>query len=181
MLLMATKTASGDKRPIDDRLLCQVATGDMEAFQALYESTRKSVYAFALSLTHNTHDAEDILQETYLKIFHAAPHYIPKGKPMAWIFTITRRLAMDKHRAAGRTTPLEDTGDTPDLSTIEQTEQRLLLETLFKVLSPEEEQIVVLHITGGLKHREIAALLEKPLGTVLARYNRAIKKMKEVL
>ena len=59
----------------------------------------------------------------------------------------------------------------PDISTdfsfVQNTDSRLLLEKLFSILSDDEKQIVVLHVTGGLKHREIAEILELPLGTLL--------------
>ena len=57
-------------------------------------------------------------------------------------------------------------------------EDRVLLSALLEGLEETERQIVVLHALGGLKHRETAALLELPLGTVLARYSRAVKKLR---
>ena len=54
----------------------------------------------------------------------------------------------------------------------------MLLEKLFGVLSDDEKQIVILHIAAGLKHRETAQLLGLPLGTVISKYNRALKKLR---
>ena len=178
MILMALETAYGIKRPIDDQLLLQVAAGDMDAFRDLYDLAHKSVYGFALSITNNTHDAEDILQETFLKVYAKAADYVPQGKPMAWIFTIARHLALTKLRGRGKDLPLEEWDTLPDLSPIENVEQRLVLETLFQILSTEEKEILVMHVAAGLKHREIAAVLEMPLSTVLSKYHRAIKKLK---
>lgn len=67
--------------------------------------------------------------------------------------------------------------DTPAVTT----EDRLVLESMLAFLTDEERQIVTLHALTGLKHREIAALLELPLPTVLSKYNRALKKLKLVL
>ena len=55
--------------------------------------------------------------------------------------------------------------------------QSEFLRELMRTLTPEEREVVVLHAVSGLKHREIAALLDQPLSTVLSRYNRAIKRL----
>ena len=65
-----------------------------------------------------------------------------------------------------------------DDSTQKDWEMGILLETCLKDLSDEERQIVVMHAVSGLKHREIADLLRIPLGTVLSKYRRAIKKLR---
>jgi RNA polymerase sigma-70 factor (ECF subfamily) len=58
-----------------DELLIRIAEGDMEAFRNLYELTDKAVYGFALSILKNHHDAEDVMQDTYIKIRSAAYLY----------------------------------------------------------------------------------------------------------
>ena len=60
-------------------------------------------------------------------------------------------------------------------------EERLLLEAAFKQISDQERNIIVLHVLSGLKHREIAQILDLPLATVLSKYHRAIKKLKGLL
>lgn len=179
MILLTLQTQLGDKRPIDDELMQQVATGDMDAFHDLYDRASKSVYGFALSITQNTYDAEDVLQETFLKVYAKAGEYLPQGKPMAWIFTITRNLALSRLRQRGKDLALDDSRDTtPDFSMVDNAEQRLVLEALFRVLTTEEKEILVMHVANGLKHREIATVLEMPLNTVLSKYHRAMKKLK---
>ena len=61
----------------------QVAHGDREAFHQLYLETNRSVYSFILSILKNPQDAEEVLQETYLKIWTSARSYKPQGKPLA--------------------------------------------------------------------------------------------------
>lgn len=56
------------------------------------------------------------------------------------------------------------------------TENKILIETIFKHISDEERNILILHSISGFKHREIAKMLKLPLATVLSKYNRAIKK-----
>lgn len=183
---MLVFAAIADDRPsekasleIDETVFSRIGNGDKDAFCQLYEQAGNAVFSYALALLRNREDAEDVMQETFLKIRAAAHLYVPMGKPLAWILTITRNLCMmkfrlEKHRS---NIPLETINETPDCSDIEDREDRLVLETAFRVLSETECQIVILHAVSGLKHREIAKLLEIPLSTVLSRYHRGIKKL----
>ena len=105
-LLMSMEELARAQRPegrLEERLLPLVGQGDPEAFEVLYRSTEKAVYALALSILRNPHDAEDIVQETYLKVRAAAHLYVPQGKPLAWLFTITKNLCRDLLRGQSRT------------------------------------------------------------------------------
>ena len=82
----------------DEKLLLRVAQGDKEAFQRLYQNTDKTIYGFILSILRNPQDAEEIMQETYLKIWTSAAGYKSQGKPLAWMFTIARNLCYMKFR-----------------------------------------------------------------------------------
>ena len=167
---------------LEERLLPLVGQGDSEAFEVLYRSTEKAVYALALSILRNPHDAEDIVQETYLKVRAAAHLYVPQGKPLAWLFTITKNLCRDLLRGQSRTEAAPD-GAEDDLrfSYVSDPTDRLVLEAALKALGEEERQVVLLHAASGLKHREIARNLGLPLSTVLSRYSRALKKLQRYL
>ncbi len=171
------------KRPIDDQLILEIAKGSAEALHTLYESTSESVYGFVLSITKNSHDAEDVLQETFLTVYQKAADYKPAGKPMAWVFTIAKNFALARLKEKGKLRLLDD-GDAElgvTFADIESTEQRLVIETAFRVLNDEERQILMLHAVSGLKHREIAVIMDMSLNTVLSKYHRAIKKMRSEL
>lgn len=170
------------KRPIDDKLISDIAKGNMSAFHDLYTAVSGNVYGFALSITKNIHDAQDVLQDTFLKVYSNADRYIPNGKPLAWIFTITRNLSLDKIKDKMRSSEYCDNiREEIDFSVIENTEHRLLLEKMFDILNDEEKQILILHSVNGMKHREIAKLLSIPLNTVLSKYNRAVNKLKKAI
>lgn len=102
------------------------------------------------------------------------------GKPMAWILTIARNLALMKLREDGRVAALDTVQIEQEeaFSRIQAVEDRVLIEKLLTALDSEERQIVMLHAVSGLKNREIALLLGLPLNTVLSKYHRAIKKLK---
>ncbi len=166
-----------------DRCIEETATGNMEGFKKLYTETKSSVYGFALSVLKNPDDAEDVLQDCFVKVFSAAADYKSQGKPLAWILTITRNLCLqllrDKKKQAD--IPEEDwekyIGETDNFST----EDNIVLTELLQTLAEDERQIVVLHVVSGLKHREIADFLKMPLSTVLSKYNRSLKKLNEKL
>ena len=165
-----------------EELIRAVGQGDREAFYRLYQDTARPLYSYILSLTKSTYEAEDIMQEAFLTVWTKAAVYVPQGKPLAWLFTITRNLCRDLQRNKSRDgqTP-EDLENDARFSYISDPTDRLVLEAALKALGDEERQIVLLHAVSGLKHREIAADLGLPLSTVLSRYNRSLKKLQRFL
>ncbi len=183
MLVFAALTEGRPTIPIDETLFVRIAEGEKEAFETLYTQSSSAVYAYALSILHNQEDAEDAMQETYLKIRGAAHLYQAKGRPMAWIFTIARNICLMKFRQQQHRThdPLDENMEDTNFTKIRDTEDRAVLMAAFRILSDEEKQIVMLHAVSGLKHREIAAMMRLPLSTVLSKYNRAAKKLRKEL
>lgn len=169
-----------------EELLKRVSLGDKEAFHQLYQETDKTVYGFILSILKNPQDAEEVMQETYMKIWTSAASYKPQGKPLAWIFTIARNLCYMKFRDQKRMADLgpdQDSWEEPGayFPPLENMADALVLRTALEILKEDERQIVLLHAASGLKHREIAAALGMPLSTVLSKYSRAVKKLKQYL
>lgn len=164
-------------------LMAGLAAGDQEALGELYHRTRTAVYGLALSILRHGHDAEDVTQDTFVRAWEKAEQYRPQGTPMAWLLTITRNLALMKLRERARTQdlPPEDWASVAIESHEVTTEDRTVLTAALTTLSEEERQIVLLHAAAGLKHREIAQLLELPLSTVLSKYRRALLKLKQKL
>jgi RNA polymerase sigma-70 factor (ECF subfamily) len=170
----------------DEALLKKVAEGDQEAFQHLYQNTDRTMYSFILSIIKHPQDAEEILQEVYLKIWTSAKSYKSQGKPLAWMFTIARNLCYMKFREQKHDSDitLEDLSGTETgevCSEIEMAADKMVLLAALSILKEEEREVVLLHTSAGLKHREIAASLKIPLATALSRYNRAMKKLENYL
>ena len=84
--------------------------GEKDAFCSLYVQTKRILFSYALSILHNREDAEDAVQDTYLRIRSASHLYTPLGKPLAWMFTIERNVCLMRLRAKSRFSdrPLED-------------------------------------------------------------------------
>ena len=166
-----------------ERLLAGIAQGDREALAELYCRTRAAVYAMALSFLKNAQDAQDVTQDAFVQVWDHAPQYRPHGSPMAWLLTIARNLSRMRLRQGDRRSELsEEAWDAlPAAESGLSPEDRQMLQGALGALGDQERQVVLLHAVAGLKHREIAAVLELPLATVLSKYHRALKKMKVLL
>lgn len=172
---------AGKDQQLDD-LLYSIGNGDQNALATLYHETSSSVYAFALSILKNAHNAEDVLQDCFISIHENASQYRSSGKPMAWIMTIAKNLCLMQLRRQGKTEPLDETWDQPVSWREDATvTDRIVLRQCMQRLTDQERQIVVLHAVAGFKHREISQLLDMNLATVLSKYHRAIRKLRESL
>ncbi|MBQ3783696.1 MAG: RNA polymerase sigma factor [Lachnospiraceae bacterium] len=168
---------------LDAVLFQQIAEGNKDAFRILYEQTYQSIYVYLLSIVQNKEEAEDLLQETFIRVRLYVDRYSDQGKPLAWMFTIARNLAYMRLRELKKKSfqEFETIQDMIGFSVIQNVEDRIVLEGAFQVLNDEERSIVLLHAVSGMKHKEIASILNKPLSTVLSKYNRAIKKLNQEL
>ena len=186
MGLMSLDRPDDYGRLSDEKLLIKVADGDQEAFRQLYQNTDRTMYSFILSIVKNPQDAEEIMQEVFLKIWTSAKSYKSQGKPLAWMFTIARNLCYMKFREQKHDSDVTiddlmgaEAGEV--CQEIEMAADKMVLLAGLQILKEEEREIVLLHTSGGLKHREIAASLKIPLATALSRYNRAMKKLENYL
>lgn len=187
-MVVPESTDSMDESPaqkinIDEAIFIRIAANDMAAFEEFYRQTERILYAYVLSTLKNHDDALDVVQDTYLKIRAAAHLYKPMGKPMAWVFTIARNLSVSKLRFKTRNDSLEvdDIENNLSFSYVSDNEDRLVLQAALKILSDEENQIILLHAISGFTHREIADSLGMKLSTVLSKYHRGLKKLKKYL
>ncbi len=191
MLFFTVAIAEGQKHaasrcvPLDE-LIVKVGEGDTDAFAKLYHMTDSSVFAFALSILKNEHDAQDVMQETYIRIRESAARFSGEGHAMTWIMTITKNLALMHLRSAGKSVSsdaeiMEETLSDTSGNIQQNSENRLLLDAALNILTDTQRQIVMLHAVSGLKHREIADLLDMPLATVLSHYSRSLSKLKKFL
>ena len=163
-----------------ERLLSGIAAGRPEDMTELYSRTRTAVYSLALSYLGNAHDAQDITQDTFVQVWERAGQYRPNGSPMGWLLTVCRNLALMRIRRADRHADLDDSGwdAIPAEEKGLSVEERALLQDALSLLDANERRVVMLHAVAGMKHREIASLLEMPLATVLSKYHRALKKLR---
>lgn len=167
---------------LEEDLIHKIGQNDHVAFKIFYETINETLYAYLLSLTQNHQDAEDLLQETYLRVRASAHHYQARGKPLAWVFTIARNLAHMHHRKGKSVQNLpEEYLETGTNKTSMDAHDRIILQALLDELEEGQRSIILLHAVSGFKLVEIARHLELPISTVLSRYNRGIRKLRHHL
>lgn len=149
-----------------------------QAFEIVYHLTKQAVYAVIISIVRDQSLAEDVMQDTYIKMIQAI-HSYQKGRSFkAWLLTIARNQALDVYRKRKRI-DLVDITESEHLFVTQANDydQEDQAERLLSVLEADEKEIVLLHAVENMKHKEIAEVVDKPLGTVLWIYQKALKKM----
>lgn len=157
----------------------RIKAGSNDAFMRLYADTKKGVFSFAYSIVGDIQTAEEVMQDTYLRVKTHISQYKSGTNFSAWLFQIAKRLAYDAIAKRRREVPTDFMEN--DLGTYEVPTDRPLLRAVKQALGESEKQIVLLHAVSGYKHREIAKLLGLPLGTVTWSYKNAIGKLKKYL
>ena len=180
----------------DASVIRRCREGDERAYRELLTRFQRPVYSVAFRMVRSAEDAEDITQETFVRVFRALDRYDPERSFEAWIFTITTRLCIDLLRrrkvrpiSLWRQDPesgveqaidIEDTGLKPDETTTYAEEERHAKD-LIDSLPPHYRIVVMLRHQQDLSYEEIAEALHLPLGTVKARIHRARALLKDRL
>ena len=165
-------TTSDDK--INDALI-KLSQGNSDCLSIIYNEYNKTIYSVAYQITHDLHDAEDVLQDVMVKITLNAKKYRPNTNPKAWILKITRNIALDKIKRKQKNEL------TTDFSYLEENQesQLLLINEALNTLSPKDQLIVKLKIYAGLSHAETATVMNLSLSACKKRYERSIYKLKQ--
>ena len=143
--------------------------------EQLYTDHYEGVFRFVCSILRDTSEAEDVVQDTFLKAYAAYGTYFSCGKERAWLFQIARRTAYDHLRRQSRIVPYEGDLGGASPSPAGETEWLDLLDRL----PPVDRDIVRLHIVAGLTHQETARVLGRTVHGVKKRYERAIRALRE--
>jgi RNA polymerase sigma-70 factor (ECF subfamily) len=162
--------------------MLRIARGDELAFEELYNQTKAGLYSFILSICKNHHTAEDMMQSTYIRVRMSANIYKVGSNTLAWIYTIAKNITLDELKKQRREVSADFDEKGASLGgqyTIDDNLSSPLLSIIKNELNESEAQIITLHLVSGFKHREIADMLGKPLGTVLWTYKNALNKIKE--
>lgn len=155
-----------------------------EQFEAEALPHLKALYGTAYRMTRNVHDAEDLVQETYLRAFRAFDRYTPGTNIRAWLYTILYRVRTDSFRRAGRspeTVELLDDGPPvpPPQDALASGGEEIAraLERLPEAFRTS----VVLRDVEGFSYDEIAKIMDVPIGTVMSRIHRGRTLLRQTL
>ena len=192
----AGSTGLPESPGIDERALIQrCIAGDAVAFEPLVEKYRQRVWRLAYQVLHDREEAWDVAQEAFVRAFHSLPSFRGQSAFYTWLFRITVNVATDRHRQRGaqarafgpervteeewaRSTP--DPGRGPDQEAA-RAEQRERIRRALDALPPKARTIIMLSDVEGLSYREIAEVLNCPIGTVMSRLHNARKRLKGLL
>ena len=176
----------------DERLIKEFQEGDRHAFDELVKRYKDRLHNFVCRYLNNQTLAEDVVQETMIKLYTHKHYYKPVAKFSTWIYTIAKNLALtelrkNKRRQTsslwtddGRPIDIETGGESLD----RKVQNELAVEELNKCLDeiPENFRIaVVLRDFQELSYQEISKILEIPIGTIKSRINRGRIQLAEKL
>ena len=179
--------ATDDKLP---ELLARVALHDREAFERLYRATCAHLFSVSFRILRNEGRADEVLQESYVNIWHNAAQYKPAaGTPMTWMINVVRNKSIDALRS--RKTEQASTSDIDDealnvAANAAHEPQQLLDESLVKAkisgcmgaLPAAQRQALALAYYRGMVHTDIALALKAPLDTAKGWVRRGLDQMK---
>lgn len=152
---------------------------DETAFKTVYEASKTVIYAIIRQKIKDPNMVEDLMQETYIKAIKHIRSYTKNGKFIKWISSIAHNLVIDYYRSNDKISyETEENLNLKFKTPAVNHEKQALVEALIKVLEPIEKEIVILHVVDEYKFKDIAAMVNKPLGTVLWLYQNALKKMR---
>lgn len=177
----------GEPAEISD-LLARVALRDRAAFRLLYARTSAKLFGVSLRILANRSEAEDSLQDVFIKVWQRAEGYRPDAaSPMTWLITIARNTAIDRVRArrGGHTDieeafDLSDTGMTPEQSAINADNGNRIDECMGQ-LKPERADAVRRAYVEGESYNELAERLGVPLNTVRTWLRRSLLALRDCL
>ena len=179
----------------EPELIQRCLAGDASAFEPLVERYRQRVWRLAYQLLHDREEAWDCAQEAFVRAFHSLGSFRGQSAFYTWLFRITVNVATDRQRARGaqarafgaervpeeewgRTTP--DSGPRPDQAAV-SSEQRERIRKALDALPPKARTIIMLSDVEGRSYREIAEVLDCPIGTVMSRLHNARKRLQALL
>lgn len=163
----------------DDELAIQAGSGDEDAAELLIKRYYSSILRYCRWHCPDMETAEDLTQETFIRLFRHLDSYKSRGSFKAWLYTIANRLCIDESRKT-HFSPLEDqdfpAADDRRLHRVEDKEQILFL---LKFLSPEQKEAILLRFEEELSFSEIAKVTGCSLRTAQSRVRNGLKIMRK--
>lgn len=167
--------------------LLAVGRGERDALQRVYETTSGKLFALCIRITGSVSGAEDVLQETFIKVLNRASGFDPaRGSAMGWIGALARNSAIDWQRARARRPMNGDAALSYIADEAESAEQRIMRQELecqvaelLASLPVEREAEIRQTFFAGLTYSELAQRDGTPIGTIKSRIRRTLLTMKK--
>lgn len=174
----------------DEALVERLRGRDVRALEALYDRHARALFSLAVKLLAEPEAAEEVVQETFLKLWQRPESYLPeRGRVVSWLLGVTHHRAVDRLRRRrleqrySTDHRLVEPAGAPD-DPVDQLLQSLRGEAVTRALSvlPEPQRVAIeLAYVRGMTHVEIATALGEPLGTIKTRLRLALQKLRASL
>ena len=170
----------------DQELITQFLKGDEKALELLIQKYLKPIYGYVFKFVQNQQDAEDLTQETFLKMWRNLKKFKKEKNFKSWLFTIAKNTCFDflrkkKKNLALNLENLEIIADFAP-SFLEELEKENWTEKIKREMEKlpfKMQKVLDLYYNFGLNFREISEILKEPVNTIKSRHNRAIYKLKK--
>lgn len=180
----------------DEKLISDYLEGNEKALTILVDRYLSDAYSFALKITHDSHLAEDVTQESFTKAWKNMRKFIPGNSFRGWLFTIIRNTAIDILRKKkdvpfsvfeintegenALVATLADTSPLPD-ELLARAQDAQYLSFLLSQINPEYREVLTLRHTSNMTFAEIGKLLKRPLDTVKSQHRRGIASLRRLM
>lgn len=177
----------------DEALLAEISRGDSSALSTFYDRHAGQIYGLALRILGSTQSAEEIVQDTFLRVWQRSEQFRPeRGNVNQWLFGIAHHLCIDElRRRKTRIVAILDS-DTPALLELQHAgppleeevllrERRQIIRSALSEIPLEQRRVIELAYFSGLSQNEIAAHTGEPLGTIKTRARLGLSKLREIL
>lgn len=180
----------GDKRPSDEDLIERFQKGDAYAFDLIVKRYKEQLLNFVYRFVGNQEEAEDIVQETFLRVYRKRKAYKRIAKFSTWIYTIAGNLSRTELRRRKRRKlfsvtdmgfedrdyEISDEGYNPE-NQVDGIIQEEIIQKEINSLSPKFREVIILRDVQELSYEEISKIIDVPIGTVKSRVNRGRLKL----
>jgi len=166
----------------EQELIQRIQSGDTEAFRDFYEQNARLVYRYILVRMEDSHDAEDLTAETFIKAWQAFPNFKWRGKPaLAWLYSIAHNLVMDKYRQKRDLLDWLPWRHGYEERPFERVENQDEIKSAFSTLSYEQQVILHLHFYENYNLIEVAEVLGKSPNAVRVAHSRALERLRRTM
>ena len=177
-----------ETKEVEDKLIARCQRQDERAFAELISPYRQNLLTFLARMHGQQNEAEDLLQETLVKVWRNLPQYNHRRKFAGWLFGIARNVAIDGLRKKKIRQMVTYTDDLPEYSNsddasaaIEAQEMQSAFMQALSKLPENQRQVFLLRQHSEMTFKEIAAETGQPLNTILAHMHYAVTKLKKAI
>ena len=184
VIVKGMKTIQEERRLTDEQFetyMQAILDGDKDGLHCIYKAYGAYIFSIVYDILKNREDAEDVTTEFFIKLWKVADKYQFGGAHRAWLGRIAHNMAIDYIRAKKQHESYEEVIETKEIGQEtfeEQSVNKMALKEAVETLETEEQEIVNMKVLGQLTFKEIAGILQKPMGTITWKYRQAMEKLR---